>query len=184
MKGLPFHNRPRSIGAQIDRMRKWPGFRLVQRWDTGAVWVGELRPFQRAYMIKVRWDPTETDRPYVSLLDPPLSPRDGGAFEEIPHLMFDGEEPVRSGLCLFDPEGAEWADNMLIADTTIPWTAKWLYYYELWHYDGVWRGGGVGSESIAQARAEAFHGEAAEHAPDAQGEVAVAVGPALQDSLA
>lgn len=185
MKGLPFHNRPRSIGAQIDRMRhRWPGFRLVQRWDTGVVWVGELRPFQKPYMVKVRWDPVERDRPYVSLLDPPLSPRSGGTFEEIPHLMFDENDPAQSGLCLFNPDGAEWAANMLIADTTLPWAAEWLFYYELWHYEGVWRGGGVGPESIAQTRAEAIHGEAKEHAPDAQGETAVANGETVQDTIA
>lgn len=80
----------------------------------------------------------------------PLAPRPGGRFEEIPHLIFDRKKPENSGLCLFDPEGNEWTEADLIADTTIHWTAEWLNYYELWHLTGEWLAPRVGYESIAQ----------------------------------
>ena len=68
--------------------------------------------------------------------------------------MFNGKEPTRSGLCLFDPAGREWMPADLIAETTIDWAAEWLHYYELWHLCGKWLGPGIGHESIGCMRAE------------------------------
>jgi len=65
---------------------------------------------------------------------------------------------------------------MWIADTTMLWAAKWLYFYELWHFDGVWRGGGVGPATIAEARTAAVHGSSSERTKDPKEEVAVARG--------
>lgn len=43
-------------------------------------------------------------------------------------------------LCLFYKE--EWNATMNIADTIIPWTCEWLYFYEIWVITGKWYGGG------------------------------------------
>jgi hypothetical protein len=32
---------------------------------------------------------------------------------------------------------------MRIADTIVPWLILWLFYYEIWHVTGEWKGGGV-----------------------------------------
>jgi hypothetical protein len=94
--------------------------------------------------------------PYVMVRDPALKPRAGGNFAEIPHLIFDKDKPEDSGLCLFDPDGQEWSPGSLIAETTVPWAADWLTYYELWHLTGTWLAPGVGYESVARmAEAEA-----------------------------
>lgn len=130
-------------------------------------WKGSIRGFQKWYRIAVYWDAKITEKPYVLLLDPKLRPRDGTTFEQIPHLLYYSEHPELSGLCLFDPVGGEWSNKLLIADTTIVWAAEWLLYYELWHLDGVWRGGGVGPESIAEARAAAIYREKGQLASDA-----------------
>ena len=37
--------------------------------------------------------------------------------------------------------------NKLIANTIIPWTVEWLYYYELWQATGEWLGGGEHPEN-------------------------------------
>jgi hypothetical protein len=127
-------------------------------------------------LIAVIWEAEGQERPYVILIDPALRPRESGKFEEIPHLMFNSKDPELSGLCLFDPEGREWSNKLLIADTTMRWVAEWLMYYELWHFDGVWRGGGVGPESIAEARAAAIYRETGQLANDAPRPAAVAQG--------
>jgi hypothetical protein len=88
--------------------------------------------------------------------------------------MFNSKDPELSGLCLFDPEGREWSNKLLIADTTMRWVAEWLMYYELWHFDGIWRGGGVGPESIAEARAAAVYRETGQLVKDATPPAAVA----------
>ena len=151
--------KPRSAGAQIDRMRHaWPQLELEQSRDDTLRWTGPVRGFQKEYVIQIFWNPRLTDRPYVFLLKPQLRPREGTTFEEIPHLMFNTHDPEKSALCLFDPNGKQWSPAMLIADTTVPWVGRWLLYYELWLADGIWRGGGIGLESFAASQAAALHG--------------------------
>ena len=136
--------------------RKWPSFELLES-RQGAAWGGKLYPLQKGYCVRLLWSAAPGARPYVYLVDPPLTPRPGKTFEEIPHLMFNDKRPELSGLCLFDPDGGEWDHTMFVADTTIPWAAEWLKFYELWHYDGVWRGRSIGYENVAEARAAAVH---------------------------
>ncbi len=137
---------------------RWPNFEIVQQSRDKIAWGGTLRGFQKVYKIGIYWSlDGACDRPYVWLVNPTLKPRDEGTFEDIPHLMFDNENPEHSGLCLFDPDGKEWTSNLLIADTTVPWTADWLRYYEFWHFDGIWRGGGVVPRTTAETRAQAIH---------------------------
>ena len=171
MRGLSYHQRPRSLGAQQARMaHKWPQLEFRHFKGTMVSWKGAIRGFQKQHIIEIFWDAATTDKPYVVLREPTLRPRDGKTFAEIPHLLFWSEQPELSGLCLFDPNGQEWSNKLLIADTTVVWAAEWLLYYELWHLDGIWRGGGIGPESIAEARAASVYREAdklAENPPPA-----------------
>jgi hypothetical protein len=145
----------RSAHAQIEAMQnRWPSF-TGQRFGDGTLgWIGVLQPLAQPYMVEVFWNPKILDRPYVMIAQPTIAPRPGLEFADIPHLMFNAQEPTRSGLCLFDPAGREWTPADLIADTTIDWTAEWLTYYELWHLTGEWLGPGVGYESVGRLRAE------------------------------
>lgn len=62
-----------------------------------------------------------------------------------PHLyecQYYGEGREKLQLCLYMPGTNEWNDEMLIADTFIPWATEWLYYYEIWRMTGKWLGGG------------------------------------------
>lgn len=135
--------KPRSPQSQIGRTAmRWP--ELVPQIvgvDNALAWIGPLRGFQMSYQVQVQWDwKKPRSLPYVFVLDPPLRARAGGRFVDIPHLIYDGNVPEHSALCLFDPEKVEWNDTMWISDTTIPWASEWLHHYELWHVDGVWRG--------------------------------------------
>lgn len=159
------HSRNRTLGAQIDRMRGlWPDFACAHLGDE-VRWRGVLRPLQRPYLIEVQWAPQLFDRPLVRLINPALAPRHVESFESIPHLIFCRERPEQSAMCLFDPDGARWMQTMWIADTTMPWAARWLYYYELWHYDGIWRAGGVGPTTIAELRAQTIETPSPPNAP-------------------
>lgn len=132
---------------------RWPLLRIADA-DVGSIsWIGPLRGFQRPFLVRVVWWFQPIEKPYVQLMDPPLKPREGANYEAIPHLIYYGDRPELSALCLFDPDGREWEPTMLIADTTIPWAADWLKHYEFWHYDGIWRGKSVGPESVAKSGA-------------------------------
>lgn len=144
----------RTAHAQLQAMQKlWPDFIGRRLPDGMLVWRGPLRPKVKVYQVAVLWKAGEMDRPYVFLHDPALAPRPGGTFEEVPHLIFNEDKPEQSGLCLFDPDGNEWNEGHLIAETTIYWAAEWLAYYELWHLTGQWLGPSVGYESVAHIKA-------------------------------
>jgi hypothetical protein len=184
MRGLSYHQKPRTVGAQNDRMSgRWPDFKFRVLTKDLVRWDGPIRGAQKWYMVRVLWLVDGSYKPYVVLLDPPLRPREGGTFNQIPHLLFDRENPDRSGLCLFDPDGGEWSNRELIANTTIPWTAEWLLYYELWHLTGAWRGGGVGHESIAEARAASLYRQTGSLPEGETQAAAVAEGQAVQDPV-
>lgn len=106
--------------------------RLVNR-DT-MEWVGFVQPTALCsrYKIKIRY--SRGFNPQVFVLDPILICRPDRKL--IPH-MFD-----QRSLCLFRTRNRHWTSKMLISRTIVPWAALWLYYYELWHSLGEWRGGG------------------------------------------
>ena len=52
-----------------------------------------------------------------------------------------GAAPYPDGsLCLYWPHEWWWRSDCIIAETIIPWTASWLYFYELWLDTGEWLG--------------------------------------------
>ena len=158
MKGLAYHKKPRNLTNQTALMKRlWPEFDFSDHKNGVVSWTGKIRGFQQFYEIAVIWSPVEKSAPYVMLLDPKLEPRAGGSFEDIPHLWFDRKSPERSGLCLFDPAQNQWDSKMAIAETTIFWAARWLFYYECWHLTGEWRGGGVGYESMTEMKNADVH---------------------------
>ena len=153
--------KPRSPQSQLGRMAmRWPALDpcLVGAGDVLA-WIGPLRGLQMSYQVQVQWEWTRSRSfPCVFVLDPPLRPRPGGPFVDIPHLIYNGDAPAHSALCLFDPDEGEWNVTMWISDTTIPWASEWLHHYELWHVDGVWRGANApGPISVGAAQDEVLH---------------------------
>jgi len=141
----------RSPAAQLRAMREqWPDFRGKRLGDGTLLWCGPLRPKAQIYEIFLFWKPGAMMLPYVMVVEPKLQPQAGGTFAAIPHLIYDQNDPLGSGLCLFDPEGEEWSPVRLIAETTIHWASEWLLYYELWHLTGEWLAPGVGYEGLAR----------------------------------
>lgn len=61
---------------------------------------------------------------------------------EFPHNYKVDIKNNRVKLCLYHPKKFEWGRDQAIHDTIIPWASEWLYYYEYWLDDGIWRGGG------------------------------------------
>ena len=55
----------------------------------------------------------------------------------VPHMYSNGS------LCLYYPQYNEWDYTDSWAETLIPWTSLWLFYYEIWIETGEWIGGGI-----------------------------------------
>ena len=106
------------------------GFRLI--------WNGLLQPtpISPIYRVTIIYDLGKSPR--VRVISPKLEKHGD---KNIPH-MYD-----QKFLCLFRSKYYEWDSLMYISDTIIPWTSLWLFYYEIWHAIGKWRGGGEEPES-------------------------------------
>jgi hypothetical protein len=99
-------------------------------------------PLSRAYSLLLFYEAGRA--PEVFAMEPDLHRLVGDA--EIPHLYYrdrKGERLELTKLCLFYPKNDEWRDDMLLANTVIPWSNMWLFYFEDWLATGVWNGGGV-----------------------------------------
>jgi hypothetical protein len=123
-------------------MASWPGtVRIVQVPDNGGGlkdelrWSAEFTPTQLSCTYTVQFTYKVGDPiVWVQVVDPVLNP---GAGKELPHVY---EDLTQCWLCLH-LEG-QWDPTMPIASTVVPWSAEWLYHYELWLATGEWTGSG------------------------------------------
>lgn len=95
---------------------------------------GIIKPTELSgsYLVRISYKLKES--PKVYLIKPPLQKNVKG--EDAPHLYPNGR------LCVYHPRFKEWDGSKSIAQTIIPWTSLWLYYYEVWLVTGEWKGGG------------------------------------------
>jgi hypothetical protein len=127
--------RRRSVGLSLAQQ----AFALSDRFPDANValtqgklrWRGSLTPspLSRTYLVQMTY--RRRRMPEVRVLRPVLEAR---LTESLPHVY------TKERLCLHR-EG-EWSETMLIADTIIPWSAEWLFFYEIWKATGEWHGGG------------------------------------------
>ncbi len=94
-------------------------------------WCGPLQPTETSPVYTVKIVYPFADRysgcPKVSIVYPHLHPK-------APHRYCD------DSLCLFFPPERSWTPNRFISDTTVPWTALWLAFYEIWLDTDHWYG--------------------------------------------
>jgi hypothetical protein len=138
------------LSRQIDAMAdRYPQFKPVQS-GRRCLWTGLLTPLRKTYRLTIayqeprvpEWIDVRRVQPRVQVRSPVLEPHP--EFEEgpIPHVYSFPPEPRFPLLCLFDPYAREWSVDDLIAETTMPWTERWLGNYEFWLATGEWKGGG------------------------------------------
>lgn len=93
----------------------------------GLRWRGTLRPTAESPEYTVVITHPFDQVPSVRVGKPRL--RDAA-----PHRYGDGS------LCLYWPKEWRWTRSASLAATMVPWTALWLYYYEIWLVTGDWLG--------------------------------------------
>ncbi|MER9444899.1 hypothetical protein NKI79_26675 [Mesorhizobium sp. M0340] len=148
-----------SVKDQDERLRAAnASFRLIiDTWWMG-VWEGELRPIGQTYRIRIRyfpyrfWKNVTIGHPYVTVkaIDPLVAPNVRGTGERTPHVYSYGYPPDIPALCIWDPVLNEWGPHEYIVDKIVPWTVKWLLFYEDWLDTGVWQGRGRHPEIAPQ----------------------------------
>jgi len=133
-----FNPKPRGLTLveQMFRMSTLrPEFRVkLHQRQRSVTWVGKIRPAPMSNEYTVQVELTIGLRPKVKVLNPELKVRDGATC--LPHYY-----PEDKSLCLH--QAHEWNSLFSVADCIVPWTAFWLYFYEVWFFTGSWEGGGT-----------------------------------------
>lgn len=119
-------------GASLEMRAMWPNFQAEPLRRGRLTWRGEVQPTpgSAVYTVKVIYSPPSP--PKVFLEKPKLVRH--AEHQSFNHVYPDGR------LCLYDPRNGEWAPEMGIAKTIVPWTVQWLFYYEIWLITGEWCG--------------------------------------------
>jgi hypothetical protein len=97
-------------------------------WSSGVgVWKGKLQPtpISPQYDVLIKYNMNRV--PHVWVLRPEIN-------EHVPHRYGD------KSLCIYWYKEWPWSPDQDISLTIIPWTAFWLYFYEIWLDTGVWFG--------------------------------------------
>jgi len=108
-------------------------------------WEFEAKPtkFSKIYYVLLIWD-FQFVAPRVYILNNEL--RKVELIKRIPHLYCR----EKMHLCLYYPEYKEFNLYMPLCKTIIPWTYRWLQYYEEWLYSGEWKGGDAPHPTISR----------------------------------
>ncbi|MCY4161303.1 MAG: hypothetical protein OXE77_05500 [Flavobacteriaceae bacterium] len=130
LNGLPSLEHLKKIRADFPNVkiikRTWDGFHIkIQIQPT---------PISQKYCISILYEKNERVKVFVINKRLKIAPNR----KKLPHI-YDSE---KQQLCLYSPSKKEWNGFKPIADTIIPWTSEWLFFYELWLIEGQWLGGG------------------------------------------
>lgn len=123
----PNRNAQHPLGQRRQMLELFPQFKSEVLRDGGVEWTGVLRPTSDSPAYTIRIVHAVDRSPKVFVSRPRLA---AGA----PHIYSDGS------LCLYWPDEWRWRASDSIAETMVPWTAIWLYHYEVWLITGEWLG--------------------------------------------
>lgn len=100
-------------------------------------WTGKIRPTALSQEYRVLLVYQLRKSPKVWVIGDELEKLDDINF---PHKFDIDAENKLVRICLY--RYSEFDSSKLLANTIIPWTIEWLYFYELWLATGEWLGGG------------------------------------------
>lgn len=130
--------KPFSLALQLYKLRKiYPGA-ISYITKNGILYFKCLirpTPLSRSYPISLKYKIGKTIEIWLSDISLELLERDS-----FPHYFTKDKERHRARLCLY--RYSEFNSKKWIADTIIPWTVEWLFFYEIWLATGKWQGGG------------------------------------------
>lgn len=115
--------------TQIVAMKKWyPQFTHKRIGKETIEFRGDLlvKPSMPAYTVSITY--RGNLRPHVKIVHPTL-------VEEPPHFYQNTKT-----LCLYHPNNYKWVQGKLLIKEIVPWTAAWIYFYEVWLQEGEWYG--------------------------------------------
>jgi hypothetical protein len=122
-------NKYYNSDIQISAMKsRYPQFKAKKRGLYDIEFIGELivKPVFPVYIVSITY--RGDLRPIVKIIKPEL-------MAELPHFYKETQS-----LCLYHPKNYHWTKEKLIAKDIVPWTATWIYFYEVWLQKDMWYG--------------------------------------------
>lgn len=100
-------------------------------------WFGKVKPtsLSREYNVALTYSNSQV--PKVWVIGEELQKIDDPNF---PHKYEVDPKNNMVRICLY--RYREFTKDKFLANTIIPWTVEWLYFYEIWLATGTWCGGG------------------------------------------
>ncbi len=121
--------KPFNITVQIGAMKShYPQFKAIKHSEGKIEFIGKLVVKAELPIYTVSITYRGNSSPIVKVIDPPL-------VSNPPHFYSNTHS-----LCLFHPENFQWRGDRLISKVIVPWTASWIYFYEVWLQTGKWYG--------------------------------------------
>jgi len=130
-------NKSLSLAYQAARLRSLYPDAICQITRNHLHWKGTLNPtpISDNYLVKLSY--TLGESPKTNVVSPKLFIPKG---KRLPHVY----NQQNQRLCLYYPCGeSKWSPSTYLAETIVPWTSEWLFFYELWLSTGEWLGGGI-----------------------------------------
>ena len=121
-----YRTQPRNDGSiqWVQLKKRFPQF--TAHWNRGCyIFRGTLHPTETSPFYELRIIYAVDNYPKVYVLAPEIN-------QNAPHRYKD------NSLCLFHPKNFDWTNQCLLSNYTIPWTAAWLRFYEIWLNTGEW----------------------------------------------
>lgn len=105
-------------------------------------WRASMRPtaLSDAYKVVISYDEHHTPRIFVQ-----GQTLRGLSKSDFPHKYEIDKKNNRVRVCLYLPSELDYGKPF--SETLVPWTAEWLFHYEIWLATGDWRGGGCHPQS-------------------------------------
>lgn len=100
-------------------------------------WRATIRPTALSEEYRVILSFNEHQAPKIFVQGQALK---GLAKSNFPHKYEIDEVHKRVRVCLYLPSELDYGQPF--SETLVPWTAEWLFYYEIWLATEDWRGGG------------------------------------------
>lgn len=140
-----FFKKPKNVAIQLLNLKSKYDCLDCKLGMGNLIWKQRVRPSElsRAYDITVKYNGIT---PEVYLYNQGIMTKKD---KYIPHCYrrhYNNKDDEYVKVCLYYPKYQEWSRDMFLADTIIPWTIDWLYFYELWRITGKWLGGGIEHE--------------------------------------
>lgn len=126
--------KPLTLPMQAAQLRAC-GFATPTLSPTRMVSTGRIRPGDSCALWNVEVVYRQSGSPTVYVLSDAVN-----LLEPAPPHVFPRDETGRYPLCLYDHG---WDRHESIANTIVPWTAEWLFFFEVWVATEQRLGGGA-----------------------------------------